>query len=155
MLISDAYRALNHELHQRGNYGVSGGKWAGMVRDLAKGFGCRTVLDYGCGQCTLRAALGEVPFELREYDPALPDKAGMPEKAELVVCCDVLEHVEPDCLYSVLDHLRDLSRKATFLVIATRPAAKFLADGRNAHLIVEKVSWWLPKLENRWKLRGF
>jgi hypothetical protein len=26
------------------------------------------------------------------------------------------------------------------------PAAKILSDGRNAHLIQEPSSWWLPKL---------
>jgi len=42
-----------------------------------------------------------------------------------------------------------------FLVIATRPAAKKLADGRNAHLIVEPASWWLPRLTSHWRTEMF
>jgi hypothetical protein len=35
-------------------------------------------------------------------------------------------------------------------VIATPPAEKILPDGRNAHLIQEPITWWMPKLEARW-----
>ena len=48
---------------------------------------------------------------------------------------ELMEHIEPECLEEVLDNLQWLSLKAVFLVIATRPAKKMLADGRNAHLI--------------------
>jgi len=45
--------------------------------------------------------------------------------------------------------LIDLSRiviKYGFFSIHTGPAGKTLSDGRNAHLIQEPTSWWLPKL---------
>ncbi len=66
-------------------------------------------------------------------------------------CGDVLEHVEPDCLESVVMHLALLSKKATLLVINTGPAAKTLQDGRNAHLIQEGTGWWLNALDDRWE----
>jgi hypothetical protein len=54
-----------------------------------------------------------------------------------------------------MSDLRDLAKRAVFLVVATRPAKKVLADGRNAHLIVEPASWWLPKIMDRWRVKAF
>ncbi len=156
MLISPAYRDLNTALHDSDpEYGTSGHKWAPMVDDLARKAEAATVLDYGCGRGTLRAALAAAPYDVIEYDPALPEKASKPLRADVVVCGDVLEHVEPDCLYPVLDDIKSVARSAVFLVVATRPARKVLADGRNAHLIVESSSWWVPKLINRWRMMAF
>lgn len=164
MLISDAYRDLNRELHARGGYGLSGHKWAQQVYALARQSGAETVLDYGCGQGTLARALVDqfsrqpepippipLPFAFLEYDPAIEGKETKPAHADLVVCGDVLEHIEPECLYAVLDDIAAIARKAVFLVVATRPAKKTLADGRNAHLIVEPAEWWLPHLIRRWR----
>lgn len=155
MLISDEYRALNRELHAREpSYGTSGYKWAGVVKQLAAQIGpASSVLDYGCGRSTLRAVLGDRSCEFREYDPAIPGKDGRPQPADLVACTDVLEHIEPWCLHGVLDDLRGLAKAAVLLVVATRPAKKTLADGRNAHLIVQPIEWWLPKLMDYWAPR--
>jgi len=158
LLISDEYLALQRELHSRGGYGVSAPKWASVVHDLAIRAECRTVLDYGCGQGLLSHHLPperKREYRVTEYDPAIEGKNALPRYADLIFCGDVLEHIEPDFLDSVLLHLAILAKKMAFLVIATRPAAKFLADGRNAHLIVEPASWWLPKLQSRWNTKGF
>lgn len=160
MLITEEYKRLNAALHaSSSSYGTSGYKWADKVYNLAQQVGAKTVLDYGCGRCTLGTALrekhSELPFEFLEYDPALPEKEWKPQRADLVVCGDVLEHIEPDCLYAVLDDIRNIARASVFLVVATQPAAKFLADGRNAHLIVEPPEWWMPKLMLRWRVMLF
>jgi 2-polyprenyl-3-methyl-5-hydroxy-6-metoxy-1,4-benzoquinol methylase len=86
---------------------------------------------------------------VREYDPAIAGKEASPAPADLVVCTDVLEHVEPELLDHVLDHLQGLARRLLFLVVATRSAKKTLEDGRNAHLIVEPDAWWRDTLERR------
>ncbi len=39
-----------------------------------------------------------------------------------------------------------LSKKVVFLTVSTEPARKELSDGRNAHLIVQDYSLWLPQL---------
>lgn len=160
LLISDHYRRLNAEMHeQKQEYGVSGRHWAEKVDKIARACEADTVLDYGCGQGTLRQALladALPPYRVLEYDPAIPGKMARPiRRVDFVVCGDVLEHVEPDCLYEVLDDIRDLARKAVFLVVATAPARKHLPDGRNAHLIVEPPSWWLRKILDRWHLDAF
>lgn len=54
----------------------------------------------------------------------------------------MLEHVEPDCLSDVLSHIQELGFGGAFFIIDTVPAQKTLADGRNAHLIVEDLAWW-------------
>jgi hypothetical protein len=80
-----------------------------------------------------------------EYDPAIPGKDTLPSFADLVVSTDVLEHIEPDRLDSVLGHLRMLARKAVFVVVSLKDSNKILADGRNAHLIIRPSKWWLKR----------
>ena len=154
MLISPAYRTLNRQLHEaRSDYGKSGARWAGSIAQIADKIGAASILDYGAGKGTLARALeGRA---IRQYDPAVPGIDAPPEPADLVACTDVLEHIEPECLDSVLDHLRGLTRRVLFAVVATRPAKKTLPDGRNAHLIQEPVEWWLPRLWPRFHVKRF
>jgi hypothetical protein len=42
-----------------------------------------------------------------------------------------------------------VTKRCLFAVISTRPAKKFLADGRNAHLIVEPYPFWEERLTKR------
>ncbi|NIV37196.1 MAG: hypothetical protein GWN58_49560, partial [Anaerolineae bacterium] len=136
MLITDAYRELNTRLHESNpNYGTSGHKWAKHIGSLAGALETNEILDYGCGKQTLANALPQ--FTVHGYDPAIEGLDEPPEPHDLVVCGDVLEHIEPECLDDVLDDLKRVTRGTLFLVVATRPASKTLADGRNAHLIVE------------------
>ena len=150
MLISEAYREQNVLLHaQRHDYGCRGHRHAPQIRELAEAMGTKDILDYGAGKATLQDALG---FDIRCYDPAFPDLAGEPVPADLVVCTDVLEHIEPECLDAVLDDLQRVTKRTLFCTIATRPAVKHLPDGRNTHLIVQTMKWWLPKLWDRFML---
>lgn len=138
-LISESYRDLNRRLHGKGSYGRWGDKWAAKVTELVTGHGIASVLDYGCGQGALARA---VDFDVAEYDPAIAGKEALPAPAELVVCTDVMEHIEPARLANVIAHLHDLTQRMLFVTISTRPAAKHLEDGRNAHLIVEDSAFW-------------
>lgn len=149
MLISDEYREQNKRLHSQGNYGVSGSKWAEPVRSLASTLGTQDILDYGCGRRTLESSLG---FAIRNYDPCIEGLDSPPDAAQIVVCTDVLEHIEPQHLESVLDDLERVTLGVGFFVIANRPAKKTLSDGRNAHLIQEGPRWWLPKLCRRFEI---
>jgi hypothetical protein len=147
--ITPEYLEQNRRLHEAGDYGVQGKRWAPPVLKLCEELGTRDILDYGCGQRSLEAALG---FPIRNYDPCIPGLDAPPEPADLVVCTDVLEHVEPQCLDDVLDDLKRVTRTAGLFLVATRPAVKFLPDGRNAHLIQQPKSWWLPRLEKRFRV---
>jgi hypothetical protein len=149
-LISPSYLDEQRILHAapRG-YGGKGDKWASGVAHLVKSYSAWSVLDYGAGRGSLALALGALlspAVRISEYDPAVPRIAALPGFADLVVCTDVLEHIEPDRLDAVLAHLKMLARKAVFVVIATRPSNKTLSDGRNAHLILEQDAWWVERL---------
>lgn len=143
-LLSDEYKALNRQLHDTvPSYGTSGARRAKVVLKLAKGLNTTSILDYGCGKGELARNL---PFPIWEYDPGIPGKENAPLPADIVVCTDVLEHIEPDYLEKVLIHLVTLSRIVVFLAISVVKAQKNLPDGRNAHLIVESADWWAEKL---------
>lgn len=148
-LISDGYRDAQRAMHRRPEgYGGSGRKRRDEVMAFAAEIGAAQVLDYGCGQGTLKTALvaaGYTP-DVMEYDPAIKGKDALPKPAELVCCTDVLEHVEPERLDAVLAHLLQLTGRAAYLLIATRKANKTLPDGRNAHLIVKPAAWWVERV---------
>lgn len=145
--MTESYREQQSLLHESGDYGLKGHSYAQQVVDLAYAMQTQDVLDYGCGQGTLQKCL---PFPIRQYDPCIPQYSEAPEPAELVVCTDVLEHIEPECLQDVLDDLLRVTRAVGFFAVDTRPAQKTLADGRNAHLIQQPSAWWFPKLYARW-----
>ena len=163
MLITSDYAQLNRQLHEaRPDYGTSGRQWAelgaALASAMASELACDTarnnraidILDYGCGKQTLAATLPNL--DIRGYDPAMPDMQTPPEPADLVVCTDVLEHVEADCIDDVMEDLCRVTRHAAFVTVATRPAHKTLADGRNAHLIVENLHWWRDKFVQRFDI---
>ena len=153
MLITEQYKELNKQLHKdREDYGVGGHKYARQVQDLARQIGANTILDYGCGKRTLEKALG---FEIANYDPAIPGCDSDPDPADLVVCTDVLEHIEPECLDAVLDDIKRVTLDLLILTVATRPAKKVLADGTNAHKIIQQAAWWLPKIMSRFALLNY
>lgn len=146
--ISAEYLALQKELHRNPNYGVASIGYAPLVKQILEVSQAKSLSDYGAGKQNLKKALhglGKRDFEYHPYDPAFPDY-GAAQPADLVCCIDVLEHIEPDFLDAVLVDLRAITRKLGFFSVATGPAAKFLSDGRNAHLIQKPSSWWLPKL---------
>ena len=144
-LISAEYRELNSKLHYDNlAYGVGGNRHAQTVLKLSETIHTQSILDYGCGKGYLAKAL---PFPIWEYDPAIPGKQESPRPADIVVCTDVLEHIEPDKLLYVLDDLRRCTKQVGYFTIDLKPSTKFYADGRNTHLIQKDESWWAHKLK--------
>jgi hypothetical protein len=151
--ISPRYAVLNQQLHElTPYYGTSGHLWANKVQELADIVKAKEVLDYGCGKQTLANALSGADLLIRGYDPALPGLMKRPSPCDVVVCTDVLEHVEPAFIDSVLDDLARCTQKIAFVTVATRPAVKTLSDGRNAHLTVKPFSWWKKGFEDRFEI---
>lgn len=89
------------------------------------------------------------------YDPCIPGLDDPPEPADMLVCTDVLEHIEPEYLDDVMRDIRRLMLKAGFLAVDTVEAQKFLADGRNAHLTIEDGQWWLRRLMDYFHILQF
>jgi 2-polyprenyl-3-methyl-5-hydroxy-6-metoxy-1,4-benzoquinol methylase len=159
MTISQAYRALQSQLHRDNpEYGVASVGFAPMVADLIRQGGVKELLDYGAGKGRLGQELARIlktPPAIHHYDPAIEAWAATPKPTEMVACIDVLEHIEPEYLDRVLDDLARLVRRVGVFTVHTGPAAKHLADGRNAHLIQEPPRWWLPKILARFELLLF
>lgn len=144
-LITDDYRAINRQMHESlPHYGMSGHFRADMVRYMTQELGTQDVLDYGCGKGSLAQSLD---FPIKEYDPAIPGKDRDPSPADIVICSDVLEHIEPNLLTNVLGDLARCTLRAGYFVINTGPAKKTLPDGRNAHLIQQNRAWWYRQIE--------
>jgi hypothetical protein len=125
-----------------------------IVKELMARCHVRSLSDYGAGKQNLLRGLNELGvtgFDYFPYDPAFPDY-GEPRPADLVCCIDVLEHIEPAFLDTVFADLRAITVKRGFFSVNCGPAMKFLPDGRNAHLIQEPASWWLPRLRQHFEI---
>src|ERR1700693_285250 len=101
-LISPEYASLNQKLHKDNeSYGTSGIQYAQDVMNLCFQHNTQDVLDYGCGKSTLA---NNLPFKIQQYDPCVERYKAKPWPADIVVCTDVLEHIEPDCINDVIAH---------------------------------------------------
>lgn len=154
VLITEAYRKQQEILHKDPSYGSASVQYAPLVAGVMNHMQVTELLDYGAGKMRLWTALmeqGKVrnQFTYKAYEPADPKHSQAPEPADMVVCIDVLEHVEPECLESVLDDLQRLTKRVGLFTVHTEPAKKTLPDGRNAHLIQQDMCWWLPKFAAR------
>lgn len=150
-LISPGYQQQLMQKHGNGKWGADGAKHVANANAFADQLQAETILDYGCGE--MRFAEAMKPRRVSGFDPGVPGRQGMPKPCDLVVCTDVLEHVELEKLPNVFGHLRSICLKGAYLVIATRSAKALLPDGRNAHLIVKPPDWWAKGLVNiGWKI---
>jgi hypothetical protein len=144
-MISDTYKELNRKLHKDNeHYGVSGRKYLDVVRPLSN-HGRFTILDYGCGKATLKAALGPA-YKVTNYDPCVKEYEERPAPHDIVICTDVMEHVEPEHIDNVLKDIRSLTKQVAFFSISIVPALKVLDDGRNAHISLHPIAWWKERL---------
>lgn len=147
-LISPEYLAEQKRLHAspRG-YGGKGRKWADEVHGIAEKCSARSILDYGAGQDSLCKELRERGIKTHSYDPAIKRISRLPAPADMVVCTDVLEHIEPEKLCEVVAHLASLMRVVGFFVISLVPTTKTLSDGRQAHISLYNRQFWFDLIE--------
>lgn len=157
MLISEEYKQQQKQMHKEmPHYGTSSHQHAGIISHMINTLNVTEVLDYGCGKGTLGKAIRpNHGVKLYQYDPGIDGLDDEPEPTEMVVCTDVLEHIEPESLDAVLDDLKRVTKRVGFFAIHTGPAMKVLPDGRNAHLIQKSYKWWLPKIWRRFRLLNF
>ncbi|WP_115125942.1 methyltransferase domain-containing protein [Synechococcus sp. GEYO] len=159
-VISDKQRQLNKALHENAEQfgsrddggGVAGKLPAALQRMHEMGI-CNSVLDYGTGKGRLLKRLQNkitAPIKISGYDPAVEEFSTKPEKpVDILTCLDVLEHIEMDSIDAVLDDIKNLTKQFCYLVIDLQPAVKKLADGRNAHILLAPMDWWVCKLSQR------
>lgn len=159
MLISPGYQKQQQALHEDPNinYGSTAKNYGLTISEMVNMMGVTDLLDYGCGSRRSLMMTFKPDHECRVqcYDPGVPEYAEPPIASEMVVCIDVLEHIEPDYIDDVLDHLEELTEKILFATVHLGPANKKLPDGRNAHLIQKPQEWWVPKFMDRFTMKGF
>jgi uncharacterized Rossmann fold enzyme len=155
--ISAEYLEMQRQMHAMPEYGSNHSNLAVPVyllaSQMARKLGSCDVLDYGCGKEALRKSIEQafspaINTTYRGYDPA--SLAAEPRAADLVVCADVMEHVEIECVDAVLDHIKSLARHAVYFSISLVPAKKTLPDGRNAHITLLAPDDWLAMIKCRW-----
>lgn len=156
-LLSERYRKVLEHEHAHSEWGVTGWGHAPHVHAIMVQEGLSTLLDYGSGQGKLGHwfAKNAPRVDLREYEPGIPKRAALPIPAEIVACIDVMEHIEPECVIDVLDHIQSLAQHRVYFNISMRLAGRILNDGRNAHLTIQPYEWWTALLKERWNETKF
>lgn len=154
-MISKSYIRQLKKMHNsaRRPRGFGGAmKNLGEVEYYLKKWQPHSLLDYGCGKGVITSYLREnyPNTKIDGYDPAVDMFSEIPKNKyyDCVFCVDVLEHIEPNYLHDVLHHIDSLAKNYIWLRIDTMPARKFLADGRNAHLLLHDQDWWSEILQH-------
>lgn len=142
MYISEKYRTLNKKAHSiMPKYGAKGDRRKEEIKELTERFNVSSVIDYGCGKGALSKSLPGLDW--REYDPAIPGKDTPPTMAaDMVVCTDVLEHVEEEYLEEVLEHIMELIGRVGYLIISLIRGGRKLPDGSPAHRLIKSSHEW-------------
>ena len=146
-LVSSKYKSTLNDTHK-----LTKNEWGGghsvdklpQYESLLKSLEVQSILDYGCanGKFKIYMDKNKPQYEVYEYYPGITGKDALPKPCDFVVCCDVMEHVEPELLSNVMNHLKGLVTKAGFFNISTKEAVTLLADGTNAHKIIQDGDWW-------------
>ena len=135
------------ELHRQRQYGNTAIRMRRFVEPWVQIDQPVSIIDYGAGQGRFVDIIDVPSLEVRHrYDPAIPDIATLRQDAyDFAVCIDVMEHLEPDEVAPVLDHIASLSGRAVFIVDTGLARAR-LPDGRNAHTTVRPAPWWRTEI---------
>lgn len=167
-LITPEYKGLLKRKHEAKPWGGGGASWIPEVVRLMIRFDMRavdlintrpernpTILDYGAGRSTFyRTMQWLMPHvSVSEYDPGVqwldywpPVGFDPKDRYDLVLCTDVMEHVEEQFVHDTLQRIRDVTRHAVLFNIALTPSKSVLPNGANAHLTVKPAHWWEKKL---------
>ena len=144
-----------HAVNQDNWIGEALAEYKHQIFNLIKENNIKTILDYGCGKAKFHSILfnnKKVPgspmdINITPYDPAVPEFANKPTgQYDLVLCVDVMEHVQEDKVEEVLKDIFTFSNRI-FLTITCYEAIQNLPNGKNAHYTVKEPSWWEEKLK--------
>lgn len=152
---TEEYGEMMRQMHEKGNFGIHGYtdiEWSSraLVSLLCTLQRPLTVMDYGAGAGTYAEAVHKVfkMVSVTSYDPFHPKFRDNPEPEahDAVNCCDVMEHVELECVDNTLRFIADRARFMACFSIALNDANKMLPDGRNAHVTQKSAKWWAERL---------
>tara|TARA_Y100000385_G_scaffold290252_1_gene362652 strand:+ start:1238 stop:1927 length:690 start_codon:yes stop_codon:yes gene_type:complete len=105
----------------------------------------KSVFDYGCGKQYLKGPIEKMGVSYEGYDPAIKKYSNLDisKKYDLVVCVDVMEHIEQEYQHKIMQDISTLASKHVVFTICPVEAKKVLSDGRNAHVCIAGTSYWL------------
>lgn len=132
------------------SWGSSGHKCVLEAIDVLDEMGALSAVDYGCGTGSLGTALNGIVPEIKvtNYDPVRPPYDVIPSTpSDVVLCVDVMEHVEEDQVDAVIKNIYSLCRTGAYFVIDCRKAYHILPNGTNAHITIKPQGWWTKKLQ--------
>lgn len=113
---------------------------------------CKTILDYGCGKGIqyFKEKIHEDYFYgimPSLYDPAVKEHCKLPAgKFDAVICTDVFEHIEEEHLDKIIKQIYNKANKFVYLGVCNSLADSFLPDGRNSHVTLQSMDWWIDKI---------
>lgn len=153
---------LNKQMHLKEAEGFNGQSLLNVICQigvLLQKFGCKSVLDYGCGRGDAQRyfrvdALWNVDY--KGYDPAVKMFETLPEgKFDAVISTDALEHIpEEDLVGWVLDELFGKATKFVFIKVPTYEVEQWLPNGENVHCTVKPPEWWQKVLTEKGNQHG-
>lgn len=165
---TESYAILQHEMHDMGHYGQWGSHdidfLGRVILSLYVELNMRinkkklqhdrriSLLDYGCGSGNLGESINTVfnIVDMTNYDPFVEKYSKEPEGIfDVIACCDVLEHVEIQCVPNTIKYISDKVRYAVIFCIACGDAKKTLPDGRNAHITQKSPQWWINEISKK------
>jgi hypothetical protein len=154
-LISEEYKSLIVERHYKTKWGGAAEHKQKFIKECADKYGVKSILDYGAGFGQFKDLMNkDYPgqFEIHEYEPGIIGKDKDPAVCDMTISLDVLEHIEPDKIDNVLQHIYDKTNKIAFHNICCVPAHGSFPNGQNFHLLVKHPNWWLEKFKDKWNI---
>ena len=155
-MFTEKYRLLNKQLHEsNADYGTAIKSKINLITDIIDNQHIHSVLDYGCGKGLLKKLLlekyGDNKLWINEYDIAFEQKLSR-SPSDLVVCSDVMEHVETEYTKAVLEDIEHHTQRYALFVISTKQSDKNLPDGRNAHINIKSTKDWAELLNQYFEI---
>lgn len=124
-----------------------------IVSELINNNKFSSVLEYGAHNTDLVTSLVlDHEITLRCFDPAITQFTRRPEPAQMLVCIDFIEKVEPNFLENTLKDIASLTEQLALFVIQCGPAQNEYSDGRDINLIQDPLSLWLNRILDHFEL---
>jgi len=138
---------LFHKQNKNNWIGEALAEYKHDINKIIKEFDVKSILDYGCGKAEFQKYIFEKNLKITNFDPAYEEFSKKPVGFfDLVLCIDVMEHIEESKVEEVFADIFSYSNKV-FLTISCYPAIQTLPNGKNAHYTIKEPNWWENKLK--------